>query len=786
MSRLSLKSQIQLLILAAVIIVTTVLVTQTIIQFRAQFERSSLRMASFYAGALAETASPLVVSGDQKQLNSLAQRALMDRNIVGICLRDQNGKILTSVSDQKLPSSLSGFCMTDNGHHSITVDDGIIISRSIWSDQTEVAQLSLAVATDFNGLLIQKRIETILITAVFILLIMTVLGTWVAGRIVQPIETLREAAGCLSEGNFDIDLRQLGITGDFAPLAAAFIDMRNRLKTAFSELARTRDRLEDEVMQRTMELNEELTERCQAEVALKESEKLYRTLFECANDAIFIMQADRFIDCNARTLIMFGCTPEQIIGQPPYRFSPPTQPDGSDSREKAMGKINGALRGEYQFFEWRHCRYDNTPFEAEVSLTGLDAMGENYIIAIVRDITARKQAEQHRMALQEKLERAQRMESLGVLAGGVAHDLNNMLGPLVGYPDLMLTKLPEDSPLRRPIRRIGESAQQAANVIQDLLTLARRGRCDMIPVNLNEVISEYMDSTSFLHLAEQRPEIILKTDLCTQLPSINGSAPHLNKVIMNLVVNAYDAMLDGGTIEICTECRRMNELISGQRKVADDDYILLRVKDSGIGIPKDALPKIFEPYFSRKEMGRSGSGLGLSVVYGTVKDHRGFYDVFSEEGRGTEFVLYFPATHESVDSQTDESEPITGSESILIVDDVAEQRDIACELLQSLGFKTKAVENGHAAVEYLRETRCDLILLDMIMEPGFDGLDTYREILTIHPTQKALIVSGFSATDRVQEVLNLGAAGYVKKPYTMDVLGRAVRQALDLVPAEVV
>lgn len=388
-------------------------------------------------------------------------------------------------------------------------------------------------------------------------------------------------------------------------------------------------------------------------------------------------------------------------------------------------------------------------------------------------------AEDQKLALQEKLERAERMESLGILAGGVAHDLNNMLGPLVAYPELILRKLPDDSPVIRQLNIMSDSARDAAEVIQDLLTLARRGRYMKVPTQLNDVIKKYLESPSYHKLYAEKGNIELVLDLDKSLSPIDGSATHLSKVIMNLVVNAMDAMSLGGKLGIGTKQEKINKLKSGYEKIEPGEYVLLSVRDSGIGMDKECLERIFEPYFSKKKMGRSGSGLGLSVVYGIVKDHKGYYDVFSTIGQGTEFILYLPVVDKAVKVENATGEAKGGSESILIVDDDARQRNLSRDMLQSLGYEVSTAVNGREAVEYMNDNKVDLLVLDMIMEDDFDGLDTYREITKIHPGQKAIIVSGFSATERVQEMQSLGAGEYVRKPYTRGQVGIAVRSELD-------
>jgi len=367
------------------------------------------------------------------------------------------------------------------------------------------------------------------------------------------------------------------------------------------------------------------------------------------------------------------------------------------------------------------------------------------------------------------------------MAGGVAHDLNNMLGPLVGYPELILTKLPEDSPIRKQVIRIGNAAREAADVVQDLLTLARRGRYEMAPTDFNTIVESYLDTPGFTQIAESKPGILITTSLDRSIGKIMGSPPHLSKVIMNLVVNAFDAMSDTGEMKIATSQHHLEKLLGGFEAIRPGDYIVLSVKDTGTGIEPADIDKIFEPYYSKKKLGLSGSGLGLSVVYGVVKDHRGYYDVFSEVGHGTEFVLYFPAT--AVDSRTPEpaTSNLKGQESVLVVDDDRNQREMAVELLSTLGYRVATAENGRAALAYLGQHTVDIVILDMIMERDFDGLDTYREMLRLRPEQKAIVVSGYSSTERVLEMQRLGAGQYVRKPYTRQVLASAVRTELDRV-----
>jgi PAS domain S-box-containing protein len=402
------------------------------------------------------------------------------------------------------------------------------------------------------------------------------------------------------------------------------------------------------------------------------------------------------------------------------------------------------------------------------------------VVGVARVVTMRIQAEEQHEELQRRLEKAERMESLGLLAGGVAHDLNNILGPLVAYPELIMMKLPPDSPHRRQLAIMGKAAQDAADVIQDLLALARRGRCELKPTNINDVIRQYLESSNCLSLQTSFPAVTLTVVLDDCVSNIQGSSSHLMKAIMNLVVNAFEAMPDGGALTIKTSREHLSQLHSDFSRIAEDDYVVLSIRDSGIGIDPRNIEKIFQPYYSDKQMGASGSGLGLAVVYGIVKDHKGYYDVFSERGKGTEFLLYFPVSHKATVATVPIDADLEGAGTVLVVDDVLEQREIAEQILASLGYSVTTASSGRAALAFVAEHSVDLLILDMILEKGFDGLDTYREILKFSPSQKAIIVSGFAATDRVLQVQALGAGAYLKKPYTCQQLAEAVKRQMRL------
>jgi CheY-like chemotaxis protein len=274
----------------------------------------------------------------------------------------------------------------------------------------------------------------------------------------------------------------------------------------------------------------------------------------------------------------------------------------------------------------------------------------------------------------------------------------------------------------------------------------------------------------------------VNTDLEPDLLNISASPVHIQKTLINLVSNANEAMPQGGNITIKTTNQYLDKPIHGYDNIREGDYVVVSVSDTGEGIPESDLKRIFEPFYTKKIMGRSGTGLGLAVVWGTVKDHQGYIDVNSVEGKGTTFTLYFPVTREDITAETlsvSISEYMGKGESILVVDDVKGQRDLATAMLKKLNYNIASVSSGEEALEYLRKNKVDLLVLDMIMEPGMDGLDTYKSILATHPKQKAIIVSGFSESDRVYNAQALGAGEYVRKPYVQEKLGMAVKKELE-------
>jgi PAS domain S-box-containing protein len=502
----------------------------------------------------------------------------------------------------------------------------------------------------------------------------------------------------------------------------------------------------------------------------------YRVATTLANDGIMLMQEEKTIFNNPAFV--------EIIGQSAARWS------FQDFVELVVPEDRGLLVENYKKLmnseenqvptRVRIRRPDGAERIAEIRANLVEYKKRPAIFTAVRDITDSIREEEALRDSEEKLTRLKKMESLGLLAGGVAHDLNNVLSGIVGYPELILKNLPEDSRLRKPIETMQESGQKAVAIVQDLLTVARGVAINKEPVNLNNIIMAYLKSPEHKKLRPYHPGVKIREDLAEDLLNINGSPVHLGKIVMNLVSNACEAIKGNGNVVISTMNRYLDRPLKAYENVNDGEYAVLTVEDDGPGISPENLKRIFEPFFTKKVMGRSGTGLGLTVVWNGMQDHEGYIDITSGNG-GTKFELYFPVTRESlIDKKL--SVPLMdlcgNGETILVIDDVESQRAISSQMLEALKYKAMSVAGGEEAIEYLKQNSVDLLLLDMIMDPGINGLETYRRIKEIHPHQKAVIVSGFAATDHVKETLRLGAACFLRKPLMPEELGIAVKEAL--------
>lgn len=500
----------------------------------------------------------------------------------------------------------------------------------------------------------------------------------------------------------------------------------------------------------------------------KHYRSVYQSIIEHASDVIY--RHDQ-----KGTYLIVSPSVEKILGYKPKNFleNPNTWDlcvfeDDFETYYEERSKV----------YEQKHCalRYrmvhknGKVIWVEEIRYLVIDE-NDTYIQGILRDVT-------EKIVLEEQLQRAQRMEAMGLLAGGVAHDLNNILSGLLGYPDLLLMKLPPDSPLCKYLHGIKESAERASDVVNDLLALARRENYSMEPIPINRIAQDYLNSLDFKALKNRYPKIDIELTLDKENTFIKGSLSHLIKSFMNLVINALQAMPKGGKLHVRTQQVSLKESIYGYEEIKAGDYGIIEIKDNGQGIANKDIKKIFEPFYSKK-IHKRGTGLGLAIVYGVIHDHNGFIDIKSVEGEGSTFLIYLPQTAPREKHVPTASLDLRGTESVLVIDDVFEQRELAKEFLTPLGYTVTCASSGEEAVEYLSKNYADILILDMIMEDGIDGLETYQQILKMHPNQKAIIASGFANNERVKKAQALGACSYLGKPYTRQQLSVAIRKELN-------
>ena len=523
----------------------------------------------------------------------------------------------------------------------------------------------------------------------------------------------------------------------------------------------------------------DITDSKRAEEELRESEDKFRTLTEMAPVGVFLTDADGLTTYwNKRLCEITGM---QVVNGLGTGWADGVHPD---DRERVFKEWYESAEKRASFScEYRFVDRDGTvtyTFGQAIPLTDASRQVTGYV-GTITDITDLKQAEEALRESEEKLARSNKMEAMGLMAGGVAHDLNNILSGIVSYPELLLLDLPEDSPLRNPIKTIQESGMRAADVVEDLLTIARGVASGKEVLNLNTLTTEYLGSAEHQKLERTHPLSTFKTELDPELLNITGSASHVKKILMNLATNSSEAIEGKGTVTVSTMNRYLDEPLKGYEDVHSGEYVVLAISDDGSGISPKDLDRIFEPFYTKKMMGRSGTGLGLAVVWNSMQDHDGYINVNTGE-KGTVFELYFPVTREQVADEREEvplEDCLGHGEKVLVVDDEERQREIASGILTRLGYNSETVSSGEDAIEYVKTNPVDLILLDMVMPKGINGRKTYEEIIKIRPGQKAIIASGYAKTKEVDLAQELGAGKYIKKPYTLPKVGLAVKEELE-------
>ena len=503
--------------------------------------------------------------------------------------------------------------------------------------------------------------------------------------------------------------------------------------------------------------------------SLRQSEERFRTAFRTSPDSIAIsgLSDGRYIDINDGFTTMLGYDRDAVIGHTSEDLKIWDDPGDRQTlvqELKAKGVVNN--------MEVRLAAKGGIVKTGLMSASLFDYHGTPHVLSVTRDVTALKTTER-------QLQQAQKMEAIGILAGGVAHDFNNILQVINGYTQLMTLEKSETDPDHAKLGEIEKAVEHAAQLVRQLLTFSRKAEYKTAALDLNKEIISVRKI-----LERTLPKMIdINLHLGRELALITADPVQIEQVLLNLGTNAADAMPDGGTLVIETENITLTDhYLDTHVGARAGEYVLLSVSDTGQGMDKDVVEHIFEPFFTTKEFGK-GTGLGLASVYGIVKSYGGYISCYSEVGQGTTFKLYLPAAeHQAVpeEKNTEGNLPRRGTETILLVDDEESIRTFASAVLGRFGYRVVTGASGEEALEIIGRTegKIALVILDLGM-PGMGGHKCLQEIRRINPSAKVLIASGYSMNGHVKKSLETGAAGYIGKPYRINVLLQKVREILD-------
>ncbi len=517
----------------------------------------------------------------------------------------------------------------------------------------------------------------------------------------------------------------------------------------------------------------DITDHKQAEEALRQSQERFRELAELLPETIYEMDVRgnlTFVNRNAFT--HFGYTQQDFEhGLNAFDMLVPHE------RPRSMANVKKILKGEETgLTEYTALRRDGSTFpcmirSAPIVREGMPVGLRGFII----DITKRKRVEEERKKLEAQLQYAQRMEALGTLAGGIAHNFNNLLAGIMGNISLTLFDTDPTQPHFEHLKRIEKLVKSGSQLTSQLLGYARGGRYEVRPLDLNQLVKE--TSNTF---GATKKEIRIHRELAGDLLGIKADQGQIEQVLLNVFVNAADAMSGGGDLFVETMNVTDKDMSGRPYKPEPGAYVLLTVRDTGMGMDEKTVERIFEPFFTTKGLG-TGTGLGLASVYGIIKAHQGYIDVESEKGQGTTFEIYLPASESKGGQACKSADHATkGNETILLVDDEVMVLEVGVEVLRELGYTVLEAQGGRQAVELYNKKRdaIDLVILDMIM-PDMGGGETYDMMREINPEVKVLLSSGYSIDGEATGILERGCDGFIQKPFSIEELSTKIREILD-------
>ncbi|MBT3256783.1 MAG: response regulator [Deltaproteobacteria bacterium] len=505
---------------------------------------------------------------------------------------------------------------------------------------------------------------------------------------------------------------------------------------------------------------------------LREGENKFRSFAEQSLVGIYLISDDVFKYVNPKFAEMFGYSVDECLDN--MHFPQLVHPEDLATVKEQVGRrVSGETKAvQYSF---RGITKSGDTIHVEIFGSFMVLRGEIVATGTMLEITDRKQAEEKRKQLQAQLQQALKMEAMGTLAGGIAHDFNNLLMAIEGRASIMLMNKASSHPDFRHLKGIEENIESAADLTRQLLGFARGRKYEVKPTDLNEVVKK--ENRMF---GRTKKEITIRGKYGKDLWTVEVDRGQIEQVLLNLYVNAWQAMPGGGELYLETENVALDETDVKPFPIEPGKYVKISVIDTGVGMDKATREKIFEPFFTTKEMGR-GTGLGLASAYGIVKNHGGFINVYSEKGHGTTFNIYLPASEkEIIEEKKPAGDTLRGSETVLFVDDEDMIIEIAEEIFEQLGYKVLTARSGKEAIEIYEKNKeqIDIVLLDMIM-PDMSGSDTYDKMKKIDPDIKVLLSSGYSINGQATEIMDRGCNGFIQKPFKMKELSQKLREILD-------
>jgi two-component system cell cycle sensor histidine kinase/response regulator CckA len=516
-------------------------------------------------------------------------------------------------------------------------------------------------------------------------------------------------------------------------------------------------RLYSELRERMHEILESVEKRRHAEQELRKSERRFRDLFENSPDAIFVEDLNgKVLDVNPAACRLHGVTREDLIGEDVYKLIPP------ERRQKAEVEFFELVKGKYDVLESFSLTKRGRSIPVEIRARRIDYSGKPALLLMVRDITERKRSEEETL-------RASKLESIGILAGGIAHDFNNLLMTILGNISLLMMHSKEEDTHRERLIEAEKAALQARDLTQQLLTFSKGGSPVKRPSALQGLLKEAANFS--LSGSNVSPNFSIPKETWT----VEIDEGQIGQAINNIVINADHAMPEGGVLDIMCE-----NVIIGDKDLPPllpGKYVKVTIRDHGVGIRDEHLPKIFDPYFTTKS---KGFGLGLSTAYSIIKNHGGHITVESKLGKGSSFFIYLPALDlEPIEEGEVEPSEFRWEGNVLVMDDEEAVRMVCGNMLKRLGFEVDHASNGQEALEKYKKHRYNLVIMDLTIQGGMGGKETIRRLLEIDPAAVAIVSSGYSNDPVMAEYRKYGFKGVIVKPYRVDELASTLLEVLE-------